>query len=83
MERIERQLNDIINSSYDSDDDDNNIQSFQNDEEQQDKEKYIIDTAVILRKSLIEYAEQGAWPLCEFLDFTNVENYIKWLLTYG
>jgi hypothetical protein len=45
-------------------------------------EKHLIDTTIILHKRLTEYAENGAWPLCEFLDFTNVENYIKWILNY-
>lgn len=47
------------------------------------EENYIIDTTLLLRRRLLDYVDDEAWPLCEFLDFSNVENYIMWLLTHG
>ena len=41
---------------------------------------YRSETALILRKRLIEFSERGGYPLCEYLDFTNTENYVTWLL---
>lgn len=44
------------------------------------EEEKIMDTAILLRTRLIDYAEHGAYPLCEFLDIENVENYVRWVL---
>lgn len=43
-------------------------------------EMYNTDTAFILQQRLIEYAMENNWPLCEFLDLENVENFIQWML---
>jgi len=43
-------------------------------------EMYDTDTACILQQRLIAYAEENNWPLCEFLDLENVENFIHWIL---
>lgn len=44
-------------------------------------EMYLLDTSIMLRKRLIEYADEGSYPLCEYLDIDNVEIYLEWLLT--
>ena len=38
------------------------------------------DVAAIIRLRCLQYAEEEAYPLCEFLDNSNVENYVNWLL---
>ena len=57
----------------------------ENDKEyiEEEKELYLLDTAFILRNHLMEYADICAIPLCEYLDFNNIENYVNWLLNYG
>ena len=44
------------------------------------EEEKIMDTSVLLRARLMDYTEHGAYPLCEFLDINNVENYVRWVL---
>lgn len=43
-------------------------------------DEHILDTANLLRSKLIKYAEKNSYPLCEFLDIVNVENYVRWIL---
>jgi len=67
---------------------DNTEQLVENTEEEQKDEyekqkEYIEETAEIIRERFINYADNCSLPLCEFLDFLNVENYLKWLLEHG
>lgn len=81
MGKAKRQLMDALNSCYYEDN--NTNQEKVDNYVYENNENHLIDTTILLRKRLIKYAEDEALPLCEFLDFTNVENYIKWLLNYG
>jgi len=54
-----------------------------NEEEYEKQQEYMYETATIIRERLINYADKCNLPLCEFLDFLNVENYVKWLLKEG
>ena len=37
--------------------------------------------AIMIQEQLVEYTTSAAYPICEFLDIINIENYIKWILT--
>lgn len=43
-------------------------------------ESYDRETAEIIRTQLIDYSQNGAYPLCEYLDIENTTNFTKWLL---
>lgn len=47
------------------------------------EEQKISNVSTLLRGRLIRYSEEGHYPLCEFLDFENVRNYVTWLLNYA
>ena len=56
---------------------------YENEQEYQ-KEKqeiYMNETAMIIRQKILEYTNDGFHPLCEYLDYANVENYVNWILT--
>ena len=40
----------------------------------------VMDISGVVRTRCMNYSEEGSYPLCEFLDVENVENYINWLL---
>lgn len=40
----------------------------------------VLEIAGVLRSRCIQYAEEGSYDLCEFLDINNVENFVNWLL---
>jgi hypothetical protein len=40
----------------------------------------VLEIAGVLRSRCIQYAEEGSYDLCEFLDSDNVENFVNWLL---
>ena len=48
--------------------------------EKEYSELYMTETAMIIRNKILEYTDTHFYPLCEYLNFDNVENYIKWLL---
>lgn len=83
MVKAKRKLTDL-NNFYETNQD-TSLNEIGDDSEYENeiKEQYFNDTVVLLRRRLIEYSEQGVWPLCELLDFANVENYVQWLLRYG
>lgn len=58
---------------------------LENDEEyiEEEKKYYLLNTSFILRNHLMEYTDNCVLPLCEYLDFNNVENYVNWLLNHG
>ena len=41
----------------------------------------LIETAEILRKRLIEFSDENALPLCEYLDMENTYNFVEWVVT--
>jgi hypothetical protein len=47
---------------------------------EEDSEQYIVDTANLIKQNILEYVDNEGYPLCEYLDFYNVEKYVKWLL---
>jgi hypothetical protein len=40
----------------------------------------VVEIAGVLRNRCTGYAEEGSYNLCEFLDTSNVENFVNWLL---
>ena len=61
------------------------IEENENDNEnddspEEDPEQYIVDTTNLIKQNILEYVDNGGYPLCEYLDFYNLENYVKWLL---
>lgn len=42
---------------------------------------YLINTAILLRRRLVQYVESEGYPMCEFLDLENMTNYIDWCLS--
>jgi|694.fasta_scaffold110613_4 hypothetical protein len=50
------------------------------DSPEDDPEQYIVDTTNLIKQNILEYVDNGGYPLCEYLDFYNLENYVKWLL---
>ena len=79
MGKAKRQLAEAHKAMYETQEDTPNTEydSFQNTE---GNDEYLVDTSVILRANLIEYAQKGAFPLCEHLDIQNVHNFVIWLL---
>lgn len=53
------------------------------DTEQTLEHEHVMNTAILLRSRLIQYAEDNSYPLCEFLDLENVYNFIQWILVNG
>jgi hypothetical protein len=43
------------------------------------RDVYNLDTAVKIQQSLIQYTLDGYYPLCDFLDLENVENFLQYL----
>ena len=48
--------------------------------DQRDPKTMLADTAWELRKTLFEYVDDMAYPLCEYLDMTNTINFVEWVL---
>lgn len=44
-----------------------------------DEEK-IKNASVLLRKRMIEYSKENYLPLCEYLDISNVHNFVTWIM---
>ena len=36
-----------------------------------------------IKTDIIEYVETNSYPLCEYLDDLNLNNYINWVLNFG
>lgn len=47
---------------------------------QQIEDEYLFETVLELQKALIDFTNDGGYPLCEFLDIQNVENFVNYLL---
>jgi hypothetical protein len=74
--KIERYEEHYSNDEFD-DDICENYQEYQKEED----DLYINETANIIRGKIFEYLHDGAYPLCEYLDINNLENYVRWLLS--
>lgn len=59
-----------------NDDNDVNIPDYKPEKEY----IYRIDTALLLRKRLIEYSQNAGLSLCEHLDINNVDNFVNWIM---
>ena len=57
-----------------------NENDFDEKYEKEECDLYISETAIIIRNKILEYTDNNFYPLCEYLNFDNIENYIKWLL---
>ena len=59
-------------------------ESYENDLDEQFKKEisnlYMSETSMIIHNKILEYADTNFYPLCEYLNIDNVENYINWLL---
>jgi hypothetical protein len=42
---------------------------------------YMAETSMIIRDKILQYTDTNFYPLCEYLNIDNVENYINWLLS--
>jgi len=85
MGKASRQLNQARQECYEINEDTNNYSSDKDLEELKQEAKELNDsydreTAEIIRAQLIEYAQNGAYPLCEYLDIENTTSFTKWLL---
>ena len=49
-------------------------------EDDMDEGTKLIDLAYDIRQTLFEYANDTAYPLCEYLDMDNMINYVEWVL---
>ena len=79
MGKSKRKLINALRECYEHKDDDDDLMEEPMDLEYE-KEECLIDTAFLIRNRLIRYTEEGAYPLCEFLDYDNVENFLRWVL---
>jgi hypothetical protein len=39
------------------------------------------DLTMQIEKDILDYSHDNALPLCEYLDYNNSENFVKWLLS--
>jgi hypothetical protein len=49
----------------------------------EEENAYLIETVLLIRERLFEYVNDGCYPMGEFLDFENLENYVQWILIHG
>ena len=63
------------NSGYDSDTEQTTKSKWS------EKKQNILDLSTLIRERLIQYSEEGSYPLCEFLDYHNIHNYVTWILS--
>lgn len=84
MGKASRQLNQARQECYETIEDTNNYSDKDSEEVKQEarelNDSYDRETAEIIRTQLIEYSQNGAYPLCEYLDIENTTNFTKWLL---
>jgi hypothetical protein len=58
----------------------NDLEQVSNENNQENDDFYINETANIIQHKIFEYVRRGMHPLCEYLDIDNMENYVRWLL---
>lgn len=44
-------------------------------------EELLRDLTMQIEKDILDYSRDNALPLCEYLDYNNSENFVKWLLS--
>lgn len=44
-------------------------------------EELLKELSMQIEKDIYDYSSKNALPLCEYLDYANTENYVKWLLS--
>ena len=49
----------------------------------EEKQNDIKETTILIQKELLRFCNENSWPLCEYLDLQNIENFVEWLLIYG
>jgi hypothetical protein len=53
-----------------------------NEIKEQYERDYLDDTVYLLQKRLLDYSDDGLFPLCEFLSLEQIENYVDWLFIH-
>ena len=48
---------------------------------QKSSEQILMELTIQIEKDIIEYSNINGLPLCEYLDYTNTKNFVKWLLS--
>jgi hypothetical protein len=76
VEKKESKLIDIQSLYIEENENENDSDDYA----EEDSEQYIVDTANLIKQNILEYVDNEGYPLCEYLDFYNVEKYVKWLL---
>lgn len=81
MGKAKRKLNAARKACYDPIDDGRSQEAPPDYKaERLESEYYDIESSLLIQRRLIEYANKECWPLCEFLDITNTENFMHWIL---
>ena len=44
-------------------------------------EELLKQLIIQIEKDIYDYSSKNALPLCEYLDYANTQNYVKWLLS--
>jgi hypothetical protein len=76
VEKKESKLIDIQSLYIEENENENDSDDYA----EEDSEQYIVDTANLIKQNILEYVDNEGYSLCEYLDFYNVEKYVKWLL---
>ena len=76
VEKKESKLIDIQSLYIEENENENDSDDYA----EEDSEQYIVDTANLIKQNILDYVDNKGYPLCEYLDFYNVEKYVKWLL---
>lgn len=76
VEKKESKLIDIQSLYIEENENENDSDDYA----EEDSEQYIVDTTNLIKQNILEYVNNEGYPLCEYLDFYNVEKYVKWLL---
>ena len=57
-----------------------NEEEYEIEYETEKKEMYRIETSFLIHKRLMQFVEEGAYPLCEFLDVESIDDFVQWIL---
>ena len=44
-------------------------------------DELVKNLTIQIEKDILDYSDDNALPLCEYLDYNNSENFVKWLLS--
>jgi hypothetical protein len=81
MGKAKRQLIQARKAFYEDVESESSDDSWDIEYEKHLEDQKIKNASIILREKLIQYADEGSWPLCEYLDLDNVDNFVKWVIT--